>query len=399
MIEWFTRVDPGRVYLRLGDEAVTYGEVVDHLRRATAGGVTALRPSPTVDDVLAILAALDAGGLVALGPEHGQPPAHDLDGAVLVVMTSGASGKPKGVRLTRANLEAAAAASAAHLGHGDEDVWLLAMPLYHVGGLSILVRSAYAGGSVRMLAKFEARAVSRWMRDDVTVVSVVPTMLTRILDHDHDVYSGLRAVLVGGGPIPDGLLERAAAAGLPVMPSYGMTETFGQVATLHPDAPLGYEVHPLPGVEVRIVEQGRIAVRSDQVSPGYLGEPDRADSWFVTGDVGAVDQSGALSVAGRADTLIVSGGENVDPEVVEALVRSHPRVVDVAVVGVPDDRWGRAVGCVYAGDVEVGDLAEWVDGGAAAPHQVPRLWSKVDSVPRDPMGKVQRAKALVLLRS
>jgi O-succinylbenzoic acid--CoA ligase len=314
--------------------------------------------------------------------------------ADLVVFTSGTTGTPRGVRLTRANLTAAASASAEHLGNGPDDNWLLAMPLHHVGGLSIIVRQMFTGGSVTLLPGFEPESFAAAMHGDVTMVSVVPTMLRRILEHGP--FSDLKAVLVGGGPIPGGLLEEAAATGLPVLPTYGMTETFGQVATLRPGEPLETKAHPLPGIDVRIEADGRIAVRGDQVSPGYLGEPDRADPWFVTNDLGTLDDDGALRVLGRADLVIVSGGENVNPERVEAVLRQHPDVVEAIVVGVPDPEWGQTVICVYEGAASPEELASLVSDGLPG-FMAPKRWMRVDSIPRTAIGKPDRKAALEIL--
>lgn len=324
-----------------------------------------------------------------IGPHHqvSEPGAADL-----VVFTSGSTGQPKGVRLTEDNLATAAAASAEHLGHGAGDDWLLAMPLHHVGGLSIIARQVFTGGSITMLPGFEPAAFADAMHGQVTMASVVPTMLARLLSFGP--FAGLRAVLVGGGPIPPGLLQRAAAEGLPVLPTYGMTETFGQVATLRPGSPLAYETHPLPGIELRTEPDGRIAVKGRQVSPGYLGQPDRADPWFVTSDIGEIDDRGALRIVGRADSVIVTGGENVSPERVEAVVLGHPGVKETLVVGIPDHEWGQVVGCVYVGEAD--DLAGWV-GARLPPYMVPRRWRAVEAIPRISIDKPDRETARSLL--
>lgn len=349
-------------------------------------------PSLTPQSVFDIVAGIVSGGVTVVGPD---PEVSAPARADLVVFTSGTSGRPKGVRLTRRNLEAAARGSAEHLGHGPGDNWLLAMPLHHVGGLSIVVRQIYTGGSITLLSKFDVDSFARAMHGRVTMVSVVPTMLRRLLDHDPGTYSGLRAVLVGGGPIPDGLLEEASEAGLPVLPTYGMTETFGQVATLRPGAPLRRHVHPLPGIDISINEDGRIAVRGDQVSPGYLGEPDRDSDWLVTSDLGLIDDEGALQVLGRADNVIVTGGENVDPERIEMVITSHPDVVEAVVVGVPDEDWGAAVGCAYVGDVQPAALASWAGERLTGPMR-PKKWRRIESIPRLSIGKPDRSAVLEL---
>lgn len=388
VIEWLRRVAPERPFLLTGEKTWSYGETLTEVERRTAPSL--LVPSLTPPSIFDLLTGLAAGGMIV------KPPAGWMGmttSAHLVMYTSGSSGTPKGVRLTMANLDAAAQASAAHLGHDGSDNWLLAMPLHHVGGLSILVRQAYTGGSVTLLPGFEPESFARAMRSQVTMVSVVPTMLRRLLDFGP--FDGLRAVLVGGGPIPEGLLESAAAVGLPVLPTYGMTETFGQVATLRPGSPLARRAHPLPGIEMRIQPDRRIAVKGTQVSPGYLGEPDRVDPWFVTNDFGELDDGGAVHVLGRADTMIITGGENVDPETVEAVLREHGGFDEVLVVGVPDEEWGQVVTCVYVGDVEVSEV-ETFSSGRLPGFMVPKVWLEVDAIPRTPLGKPDRRAAAEL---
>lgn len=348
-----------------------------------------IRASLSPESVFDVVAGIAGGGATVVGPTPMETEPGEPD---LVVFTSGTTGPPKGVRLSMLNLTAAASASADHLGHGPEDDWLLAMPLHHVGGLSIVVRQAYTGGSITMLPGFDAPAFAEAMRGHVTMVSVVPTMLSRLLVHGP--FRGLRAVLVGGGPVPEGLLDRARAAGLPVLPTYGMTETFGQVATLRPDAPLEHKVHALPGVEFRIGDDGKIAVKGPQVSPGYLGMSDRPDPWFVTNDLGEVDDHGGLRVLGRADNVIITGGENVSPERVEAVLRTHPEVREAVVVGVPDLEWGEMVACVYEGSAD--GLAEWAAERLPG-VMVPKRWLSVAELPRTSIGKPDRGAARSLI--
>ncbi|MGB8361644.1 MAG: AMP-binding protein [Acidimicrobiia bacterium] len=391
MIEWLRRAEPSRPFLRFEGTEWSYGETVEEVELRASDDVTFVKPRLDPDSVFDILAGL-SGGVLIVGSPGGF--VGGGGGSRLVVYTSGTTGAPKGVRLTMANLEAASRASARHLGHGADDDWLLAMPLHHVGGLSILVRQAFTGGSVTMLPGFETESFVAAMRRKVTMVSVVPTMLRRIIGHEP--FDGLRAVLVGGGPIPDGILEEAVAAGLPVLPTYGLTETFGQVATLRPGSPVERKAHPLPGVELRIEPDGRIAVRGDQVSPGYAGEPDREDSWFVTSDLGSLDDEGALRVLGRADAVIVTGGENVSPERVEAVATGCPGVEEAVVFGVPDDEWGQVVACVYIGEASAVAVADWVAARVAG-YAVPKRWARVESIPRTGIGKPDRVAAARLL--
>jgi O-succinylbenzoic acid--CoA ligase len=308
-----------------------------------------------------------------------------------LLFTSGTTGTPKAVPLTAGNWEAAVSASAAHLGHTADDEWLTAMPLHHVGGLSVLFRSAYVGGRVRILPGFDSAEFADALTDGVTFASVVPTMLRRLLDIDDRSYRGLKAVLVGGGPIPPGLLEEARGRGIAALPTYGMTETCAQVATLKPGSDLAYRVDPLPSVEVQIEPDGRIALRGPQVFAGYLGEEQRApDDWFITGDLGRLHDDGSLQVLGRADDVIVTGGENVDPSAAEAVLSGLEGVDGVMVVGVPSEEWGNEVVCLFTGNVSETDLDRWARDHLE-PHQVPKRWLEVEAIPTTPLGKPDRS--------
>jgi O-succinylbenzoic acid--CoA ligase len=222
-------------------------------------------------------------------------------------------------------------------------------------------------------------------------------MLRRVLDHDLGDFSGLRAVLVGGGPIPPGLLEEAHARSIPALPTYGMTETCAQVATLRPGSPLKYAADPLPGVEVRIGEAGRIEVRGRQVSPGYADVDDRREGeWFTTPDLGELDSDGAVRVLGRADDVIVTGGENVSPAQVEAVLGGHPGVDEVVVVGVPDPMWGERVAVAYRGSVAADGLVTWARTRLTA-AQLPRIVRRVDSIPVGGLDKPDRVAVREML--
>lgn len=397
---WIARHDPDGVFLEGGGGVVTYGRLQAAMRDDASGQVVVV-PGSDVESVVDLMAGPGAGRqLVVVDP--GLPRAEserriELAGeavsrrAATVLFTSGSSGPAKAVRLTDANWRAAVEASARHLGHTSADVWLAAMPLHHVGGLSILYRSAFVGGRVIWLPRFDVDEVIGHLRGDVTVASLVPTMLRRILDRDDGDYpEGLRAVLVGGGPIPAGMIEEAHERGLPALPTYGMTETCAQVATLRPGSRPRRAAHPLPGVEIRIDELGRIEVRGDQVSPGYADQDDRpAGEWFPTADRGEIGPDGALVVLGRVDDVIVTGGENVDPGRVETVLASHPSVTAAVVTGIEDAEWGRRVVGVYQGEVAPDELREWV-GPHLARHEIPRSLRRVDSVPLIAVGKPDR---------
>jgi O-succinylbenzoic acid--CoA ligase len=214
-------------------------------------------------------------------------------------------------------------------------------------------------------------------------------------------------VLTGGAAIPRRLLERAVEAGWPVSPTYGLTEAGSQVATVDPNdvacPEIGVLDRPLDGVEIRVGEHGDVSVRSPSLMLGYLGQPIGqsaidADGWFVTGDLAARGESGALDVVGRRSSRIITGGSNVDPREVEDVLRDHPAVDDVCVVGVPDERWGEIVVAVVAvgsGVTNPGDsrqeasLREWSLKHLDGPRR-PRRWRIVDRLPSTPNGKVDR---------
>jgi O-succinylbenzoic acid--CoA ligase len=337
----------------------------------------------------------------------------DLARDAAVLYTSGTSGRPKGVRLTFGNLWYGAIASALHLGHHRDDLWLAAMPLYHVGGLAILFRGVITGVGVDLHPRFDADRANAAIDRGATLVSVVPTMLQRMLDVRAAAPwpPHLRCVLLGGSAAPVELIERCLRDGLPVAPTYGLTETASQVTTLLPDQAArkpGSSGVPLPLMDVRISsvhstagsdQPGEIEVRGPTVSPGYLGnvpdEPGPAAGWFRTGDVGYLDDDCYLFVVDRRDDLIVSGGENIAPAQIERVLLDHPGVVDVGVVGIPDARWGAVpvAAVVWNGDEPVAETDLLAHCAARlAPFKIPTRWLTLAELPRTVSGKLQRRK-------
>jgi O-succinylbenzoic acid--CoA ligase len=334
-------------------------------------------------------------GRARFTPDHWGPPD---PAARFVVFTSGSSGDPKGVVVTGSMVDASVEASRRRLGNGPGDAWLGTLPLSHVAGLSVLWRAAREAAPVVLERWFDAGTTARHLAaGTVTCASLVPTMLRRVLDAGPDRYHpGLRAVLVGGGPVEPSLIERALDSGLPALQTYGMTETVGQVTTVAPGEQrdgLGTAGRPLHGVEVRVAGDdgmpvppgaaGRIEVRGPTVTPGYVGEEERSpQAWFRTGDLGSLDESGALTVLGRADDVVITGGENVHPARVEAVLRGLPGVVDVRVYGEDDAEWGQVVAADLVLD---GDLLGEVQGSARAVlpgFMVPKRWRSVDRIDR-----------------
>ncbi len=318
--------------------------------------------------------------------------------ALAIVYTSGTSGMPKGVILSRRAFVASAHASAANLGWQDDDRWLLRIPTAHIGGLSTLTRCLRARRCL-VVADDSLPLRDQIERDRVTMTSLVPTQLRRLIDEAPSWRppAHLRALLLGGGPAPTELLRDAADRGWPVLTTYGLTETCSQVVT-QPygtinDGALG-SGRPLDGADVRIVDDV-IHVRGPMLCSGYVdGAPalDR-DGWYVTGDRGRFDEHGFLHVLGRASDLIISGGENVDPLEVEAALRDLPGVRDACVFGVPDREWGERVAAVVVGDDVDPAALDAALRERLARFKLPRLYARADALPLTRAGKLDRRAA------
>lgn len=338
-----------------------------------------------------------------------EPVALDPRSVSTILYTSGTTGRPKGAMLTHANHAASAAASRTNLGIVGGDRWLVTLPLHHVGGLSVVFRSVLDGVPLTLQAGFDAANVLATIDGGgVTLTSLVATTLGRLLDAlgERRCPGALRAVLVGGGPLPSVLVDRAWARGIPVLPTYGLTETASQVTTsLREDVsrPGRGAGTPLPGTEVRIVDAdsdgiGEIAVRGPTVMAGYFRNPEATaralrDGWLHTGDVGRIVAGGELHVTDRRSDLIVSGGENVYPAEVEAVLLAHPAVLEAGVFAAPDPEWGQRVCAAvvlrpgaHASD---GELQAFT-AQRLARFKVPRSIALLESLPRTSSGKLQR---------
>ncbi len=339
------------------------------------------------------------------GLESGQaaadpPPVADNERPLAIVRTSGSSGRPKGVVLSRRAFLAAAEASADNLGWRQDDRWFLSLPVAHVGGLSIVTRCLVARRPVviRSLARFDAACVARILREDrVTLLSLVATMLERLLALEGFVMpSSVRAILLGGAAAPVALLERAAELGWPVLATYGLTEACTQVATqrLGSARHSGRGCEPVAGMEVRI-RRGVVEIRGETLMTGYLPQPTTSpfdeDGWFATGDLGRLDDTGRLRILGRRDDVIVTGGENVHPLEVEEALQEHPAVLAACAFSVPDRQWGEAVAVavVEATPLAEAELEVYL-AERLAPHQRPKLIARLGELPRTAVGKVDR---------
>ncbi len=305
------------------------------------------------------------------------------------VLSSGTSGAPKPVLLTAGNHLWSALGSALILGVERADRWLCCLPLNHVGGLTILLRSAIYGTGAVIHSGFDLERVATALETgEASVVSLVPTQLVRLLDAGAAIDEP-RLLLIGGGPVPAEVLEEALGRGATVVQTYGLTEACSQVCTLGPaeaEARVGSAGRPLPGTEVRIAGD-EILVRGPTVAPESIAD----DGWLHTGDLGRLDDGGYLWVEGRRDDLIVSGGENVRPHRVEAALLAHPGVAEVAVAGREDREWGQAVTAfvVPADDPRSEELIDHARS-RLAPHEVPKQIEFVSELPRTGSGKVLR---------
>lgn len=310
------------------------------------------------------------------------------------LFTSGTTGTPSLVLLSHANFRASALASAANLGGDADQRWLLCLPLFHVGGLAMAHRCAQYGATLVVERAFDAARTNALIDSGgVTHVSLVPTALDRVLElrGDRRFPSTLRAMLIGGGPVPHALMQRARALGGPVLQTYGLTEACSQVATERPGEADGTTAGPpLPGLEVRLVD-GMLEVRGPTVAGG---------GWLKTKDLATIDGQGRVTILARRTDLIVSGGENVYPAELERVLAGHPNVKEVAVGARDDATWGQVPVAVIAWRAQPIDLGPWCRERLAG-FKVPRAFISADSLPRNVNGKVDRAalRALIAARN
>lgn len=316
---------------------------------------------------------------------------HDLDAIHCRILTSGTSAGPRPIELTYGNHLWSAVGSAFNLGVEPTDRWLCCLPLFHIGGLSIVVRSVIYGTAAVVHDGFDVERVATSLEGDgITLISLVATQLMRLLEAEVDLLP-LRAVLVGGGPVPEDVLEQAIGRGATVVQTYGLTEAASQVTTLEPGEAhrrLGSAGRSLLTTHLRI-HQGEILVQGPTVAPGTTDE----DGWLHTGDLGRIDSAGFLYVEGRLSDMIVSGGENVSPTEVEQALMRHPGIADVAVVGRQDPEWQEAVTAVVV--LQPGALVDGEElrshcAAALAGYKVPKRFEFVGELPRTASGKLLR---------
>ena len=361
------------------------------------------------------------GELMAHDWSSSEPPfPFSLEQDQAIVFTSGTTGKPKGAVITFANHFWSATASAYRLGVQPDDRWLSCLPLYHVGGLAVVFRSCLYGTAVVLHERFELDRFNRSLdRGRITLTSLVPTMLHRLLDARPDGWpDSLRAILLGGAAASPELLERAFAQGLPIAPTYGLTEAASQVATLRPadaQAKPGSVGRPLMFIRVRIADErgetlptgqhGEILVSGPTIMRGYYGDQAATaaaiqNGELHTGDVGHLDEEGDLWVLQRRSDIIISGGENVYPAEVETVLAQFPGVTRACVVGVPHAEWGQQVAALVEvetpGGMSEADLRAHCRRRLAG-YKCPRQVAFTEALPLTASGKIARARVEEML--
>ncbi len=333
-----------------------------------------------------------------------------------IMYTSGTTGFPKGVRQTVGNHQASALASVLNIGLSEEDVWLCAVPLFHISGFSILIRSLLYGNEVKLYEKFDpASAVEDITTGRVTLMSLVAVMLERILNglEENKIKASpkFKTILAGGGPFPKDYLIRAQKVGISVSQTYGMTETSSQTATLaNEDAirklgsagkPLFFNQIKIAGVDKPFVE-GEILVRGPHVTPGYIGQfsskSSTVDGWLHTGDIGYLDDEGYLYVVDRRSDLIISGGENIYPAEIENVLMAHPNIREAGVCGVEDETWGEVpvAFVVIKKETPKSDIIGYCMEHLAK-YKVPKEIYIVEKLPRNGSNKLMRRKLKELI--
>ncbi|MEC5261580.1 o-succinylbenzoate--CoA ligase [Bacillus amyloliquefaciens] len=332
-----------------------------------------------------------------------------LDDTATLMYTSGTTGRPKGVQQTFGNHYSSAVSSALNLGVTERDRWLIALPLFHISGLSALFKSVIYGMPVVLHQKFSVTDVLDSISSHrVTIISAVQTMLSGLLSETEQCPESLRCILLGGGPAPLPLLEECRRKQFPVFQSYGLTETCSQIVTLSPEfsmEKLGSAGKPLFSCEIRIekdgnrcapFEHGEITVKGPNVMKGYYhrDEANKAafhNGWFKTGDLGYLDDEGFLYVLDRRSDLIISGGENIYPAEVEAALLAHPAVAEAGVSGAEDPKWGKVPHAflVLTSSVSSEELTAFCRERLAK-YKIPAAFFAVDELPRNASNKLMR---------
>lgn len=321
-----------------------------------------------------------------------------------IMYTSGTTGRPKGVLQTFGNHFYSAASSALNLGLSSADKWLCVAPIFHISGFSIIMRGLIYGMTVRLVEKFRAEELERILANEtVTIMSVVPFMLKKLIQQQNKTNthynSAFRCMLLGGGTIDRETLEACLQRSIPVVQCYGMTETCSQIVALRSaDAllKLGSVGQPLFSTQLKLSKDGEILLKTPALTPGYLNLPDKLpskmiDGWYRTGDIGHLDKEGYLYIDGRADEMLISGGENIFPQEVEQVYQRYPQINEVAVVGQNDSVWGQVPVAFVVSDRRLSPT-KLINYGYEhlARYKVPQHYIFVSELPKNASGKIRR---------
>ncbi|WP_409251749.1 o-succinylbenzoate--CoA ligase [Bacillus sp. SCS-153A] len=343
----------------------------------------------------------------------------EMNNVCTIMYTSGTTGKPKGVLQTFNNHWWSAVGSALNLGLKESDTWLCAVPLFHISGYSILMRSIIYGMEIKLYDKFDEEKINHDLKKGgTTIISVVSAMLQRLLKNlgEESYHPDFRCMLLGGGPAPKSMLQQCKEKGIPVFQTYGMTETSSQIVTLSPEdslKKLGSAGKPLFPCELKIIHNGQaadsglageIAVRGPNVTEGYFNREEAnresfKDGWFLTGDIGYQDEQGFLYVLDRRSDLIISGGENIYPAEIESVLVAHPDIAEAGVIGVESDEWGQAPAAFIVSEkpldgLEVRDYCRTRLAG----YKVPHYFYFVQNLPRNASNKLLRKELRKLVQ-
>lgn len=331
-------------------------------------------------------------------------PVFKSDWVASIMYTSGTTGKPKGVLQTFGNHFYSAVSSALNLGLSSADKWLCVAPIFHISGFSIIMRGLIYGMTVRLVEKFRAEEIERILANEtVTIMSVVPFMLKKLIQQQNKTNihynSAFRCMLLGGGTIDRETLEICLQRSIPVVQCYGMTETCSQIVALRSaDAllKLGSVGQPLFATQLKLSKDSEILLKTPALTPGYLNLPDKLpskmiDGWYRTGDIGHLDKEGYLYIDGRADEMLISGGENIFPQEVEQVYQRYPQINEVAVVGQNDSVWGQVPVAFVVSDRRL-STTKLMNYGYEhlARYKVPQHYIFVSELPKNASGKIRR---------